>query len=191
MNNKDLKEIIVSEEEINKQIIKTAKMIDAKYQDEPIVLVGMLKGAYVYTASLAKHIKNPNVTVEFMVVSSYRDGESTGKLNIKLDLKHTNISDKNIIIVEDIVDTGLTLSKIVDRFKNNNAKSVEVVTMLNKPSNRKRYVEITYPTINIKNEIVVGYGLDYNEMYRHLPYIAVISDEGYKKYKKEDKWKTK
>jgi len=182
--NKDLKKIIISEEEIEQQIVKTAKMIDAKYQEEPIVLVGMLKGAYIYTASLAMHIKNPNVTIEFMVVSSYKDGESTGKLDVKLDLKHTDISNKNIIVVEDIVDTGLTLSKIVDRFKNNNAKSVEVVAMLNKPSNRKRYVEITYPTINIENEIVVGYGLDYNEMYRHLPYIAVISDEAYEKYKR-------
>lgn len=181
--NKDLKDIIITEAQLKERAIEIGKLIDAKYAGKEITLVGLLKGSYVFTADVARAITNPNTKVEFMVVSSYKNGESVGVVTVNLDLKESP-KGKNIIIVEDIIDTGRTLAKIKQLFLERGANSVEIATMCTKPSRREVHVDIDYPTFEIPNEIVVGYGLDYNEMYRQLPYVASITQEAFEKYKK-------
>ena len=181
--NKDFKEILFTEKQLNDRVNEIGQLIDKKYGEEEIVLIGLLKGAYVFTADVARAIKNPNVVVEFMVVSSYKNGESVGEIDVKLDLKMP-INGKKVIIVEDIIDTGRTLNKIRQLILDKGAASVEIATMCTKPSRREVHVEIDYPSFVIPNEIIVGYGLDYNGMYRHLPLIAIINDEAIEKYKK-------
>ena len=179
--NKDFKKILFTKKELNNRVVEIGKLIDKKYGDEDIVLIGLLKGAYVFTADVARAIKNPNVSVEFMVVSSYKNGSSIGKIDIKLDLKRS-IKGKKVIIIEDIIDTGRTLNIIKKLMFKKGAQSVEIAAMCTKPSRREVKVNINYPSFIIPNEIVVGYGLDYNGMYRHLPFIAVISNEARTKY---------
>lgn len=183
MNNADLKEIIITEDKI-KELAKTVgEMIDKNFPSEELMLIGLLKGSYVFTADVARHIKNPNVKIEFMVISSYKNGESVGVVRVNLDVKES-VKDKNIIIIEDIVDTGRTLAKVKEMLLLRGAKTVQIAAMCTKPSRRLVHVEIDYPSIEIPNEIVVGYGLDYNEMYRHLPYVASITNTAFEKYKK-------
>ena len=181
--NSNFKKILFTEAELQARVSEIGALIDKKYGEEEIVLIGLLKGAYVFTADLARNIKNPNVTVEFMVVSSYKNGESVGEIDIKLDLKQP-IKGKKVIIVEDIIDTGRTLNIIRQLMIDKGAESVEIATMCTKPSRREVKVKIDYPSFVIPNEIVVGYGLDYNAKFRHLPYIAIITDETFEKYKK-------
>lgn len=178
--NKDFKAILITEEQIKQQVKTIGEMIDSKYGQEEVVIIGLLKGSYVYTADVARAIKNPNVFVEFIVASSYHNGESTGEVRIVLDTKRS-IAGKHVVLVEDIVDTGRTLAKVKQMFINRGAKTVEIAAMCTKPSRRVVAVNIDYPTFEIPDEIVVGYGLDYNEYYRHLPYVAAITEEFYKK----------
>lgn len=178
--NKDFKEILITEEQIKNQVKQIGEMIDAKYGNEEVVIVGLLKGSYVFTADVARAIKNPNVFVEFIVASSYKNGDSTGEVRIVLDTKRP-VYGKHVIIVEDIIDTGRTLAKVKQMFVNRGAKTVEIATMCTKPARRVVHVTIDYPTFEIPDEIVVGYGLDYNEHYRHLPYVAAITEEFFKK----------
>ncbi len=181
---KDIKEIIISEDDIQKRVKEIAQAIDEKYKGEPIVLIALLKGAFSFVGDLVKQIKNPNTEIEFMVVKSYLNGKSTNEINILLDLKR-DIKGKNIILVEDIVDTGRTLSKIKQLMLERGGKKVEITTLCTKPSQRLVEVKVDYPTFEIPNEIVVGCGLDYNERYRHLPFIASLTPEALTKYKKE------
>lgn len=181
--NKDFEEILFTEKQLKERTIEIGKLIDKKYGNKEIVVLGLLKGAYVFTADVARAIKNPNVTVEFMVVSSYKNGKSLGALDIKLDVKHP-IKNKDVIIVEDIVDTGITLSTIKKLLLGKGARTVEIAAMCTKPSRREAYVQIDYPSFVIANKIVVGYGLDYNGKYRHLPYVATLTQEAFDKYKK-------
>ncbi len=183
MQNKDLKQIIITEEQLKIRAKEIGALIDKKYEGKEITLVGLLKGSYVFTADVARAISNPNTKVEFMVVSSYKNGASVGVVTINLDLKESP-KGKNIIIIEDIVDSGRTLAKIKQMFIERGANSVEIAAMCTKPSRREEHVDLDYPTFEIPNEIVVGYGLDYNEMYRHLPYVAAISEKALGKYKK-------
>lgn len=183
MQNEDLKQIIITEEQLKVRAKEIGALIDKKYAGKEITLVGLLKGSYVFTADVARAITNPNTKVEFMVVSSYKNGESIGVVTVNLDLKESP-RGKNIIIIEDIIDTGRTLSKIKQLFLDRGANSVEIAAMCTKPSRREVHVDIDYPTFEIPNEIVVGYGLDYNEMYRHLPYVAAISEKAFLRYKK-------
>ena len=183
--NKDFEKIIFTEKELQQHAQKIGNLIDDKYKEEDIVLIGLLKGAYVFTADIARTLKNPNVIVEFMVVSSYVDGKSTNELNVILDVKHP-IKGKNVIVTEDIIDTGFTLSTIKKLLLDKGAKSVEIVAMFTKPSGRKIHVDIDYPSLIIPPKFVVGYGLDYNGTYRHLPYVASLTKEAIEKYKKRD-----
>ncbi|CAM9138667.1 hypoxanthine phosphoribosyltransferase [Mycoplasma marinum] len=179
---KYFKEVLITEEKLKTRALEIGKLIDEKYGEEPIMIIGLLKGAYVFTSDVARSVKNPNLEVEFMVAKSYSNGSSTGEVQIILDLKK-EVKNKNVILVEDIVDTGRTLSKVKDLMLFRGAKKVEIAVMCTKPSRREISVEIDYPSFVIPNEIVVGYGLDYNEKFRHLPYVASITKETFEKFK--------
>lgn len=174
----DLAKILITEEEIQAAAKRLAEQIDRDYAGEDIIFVGLLKGSVQFMADLMKHI-NSMCTVDFMCVSSYGNHtKSTGRVNIIKDLSEP-IDDKNVIIVEDIIDSGNTLSFITKYFAAKNAKSVRIATLLNKPSRREVEIDVDYVGFEVPDEFVVGYGLDYREYYRNLPYIGVLKPEIY------------
>ena len=176
---KDLEKILITEEEIREATARLAAQIEEDYKGEDdIVLVGLLKGSVQFMADLLKHI-DMMCKIDFMCVSSYGKGtKSTGRVNIIKDLSEP-IDDKNVIIVEDIIDSGNTLSFINKYFSAKNAKSVRICTLLNKPSRREVEIDVDYIGFEVEDEFVVGYGLDYREYYRNLPYIGVLKHEIY------------
>lgn len=178
---KDIEKILYSEEEIQSVARRIAAQIDADYRGEDVVFVGLLKGSVQFMADLMKHI-SIMCTVDFMCVSSYGSGtKSTGRVNIIKDLSEP-IDDKNVIIVEDIIDSGHTLSFITKYFSAKNAKSVRICTLLDKPSRREVEINVDYVGFSdVPDAFVVGYGLDYCEYYRNLPYIGVLKPEIYSK----------
>ncbi|MGM0608833.1 MAG: hypoxanthine phosphoribosyltransferase [Candidatus Muiribacteriota bacterium] len=170
---------LISREQIEKRVKELAFNIENDYQDEKIIFVCILKGAFMFVSDLVKNISKTNINIEFMVVSSYENfTKSTGKIKIIKDVDK-DISDQNIIIVEDIVDTGYTLDFLYKYFKNKGAKSIKVCTFLNKKVCRKIEVPVHYFGFEVGDEFVIGYGLDYCQEYRNLPYIGVW-DEGSK-----------
>lgn len=176
--NEDVESVLVSESEL-KEIVKTlARKIENDYKDEEkIVLVGVLKGSALFMTDLMREIKMP-AEIDFMRVSSYGDASvSSGNVNIILDLNRPRLSNENIIIVEDIVDSGRTLKYLVAYLKNKGAKSVKTVTLLDKPSRREVDYTPEYIGKKIENKFVIGYGLDYAEKYRTLPYVGIIKPE--------------
>lgn len=178
---KDIKEILFSEEQIDEMTTKIAEKIDKDYPDREkrLLLLGILKGSVVFMSDLMKKIKRP-VEIDFMKVSSYGNStESSGKINIILDLHRTDLSELDILIVEDIIDSGKTLSYLVEYLKLGGARSVETCTLLDKPSRRQVNFVPTYTGAEIPDEFVVGYGLDYAELYRTLPYVGILKPEVY------------
>ena len=179
----DLKEILFNEAQIDEMTTKIAEEIDRDYSDRSkrLLLLGILKGSVVFMSDLMKKIKRP-VEFDFMKVSAYGAGtESTGKINIILDLHRNDLSELDILIVEDIIDSGRTLSYLVEYLKLGGARSVNTCTLLDKPSRRQVEFEPTYTGAQIPDEFVVGCGLDYAELYRTLPYVAVLKPEVYNK----------
>ena len=176
---KDLQKILITEEEIKDAAKKLAEQIQRDYEGEDeIVFVGLLKGSVQFMADLLKNI-DMMCTIDFMCVSSYgKNTKSTGRVNIIKDLSEP-IDDKNVVIVEDIIDSGNTLSFIKKYFTAKNAKSVRICTLLNKPSRREVEIDVDYIGFDVPDEFVVGYGLDYQEYYRNLPYIGVLKPEIY------------
>lgn len=176
---KDLQKILITEEEIKDAAKKLAEQIQHDYEGEDeIVFVGLLKGSVQFMADLLKNI-DMMCTIDFMCVSSYgKNTKSTGRVNIIKDLSEP-IDDKNVVIVEDIIDSGNTLSFIKKYFTAKNAKSVRICTLLNKPSRREVEIDVDYIGFDVPDEFVVGYGLDYLEYYRNLPYIGVLKPEIY------------
>ena len=173
-----IKEVLVSEEDIAKKIKELGKQITEDYKGKNLMLVGILKGAVIFMAELAKNINMP-VLMDFMAVSSYgKSSTSTGVVRIIKDLD-CSIDDKDILIIEDIIDTGLTLSYLTDNLRKRGANSVKIVTLLDKPDRRKADVPVDYRGFTIPDEFVVGYGLDYAEQYRNLPYVAALKEEVY------------
>ncbi|MCF6462270.1 hypoxanthine phosphoribosyltransferase [Clostridium sp. Cult1] len=173
-----IKEILLTEEEIEAKIKELGKQITEDYKGKNLMLVGILKGAVMFMAELAKNIDMP-VLMDFMAVSSYgKSSTSTGIVKIIKDLD-CSIENKDILIVEDIIDTGLTLSYLTDNLKKRGAKSVKIVTLLDKPDRRKANVPVDYRGFSIPDEFVVGFGLDYAEQYRNLPYVAALKEEVY------------
>ncbi len=165
-------------EEINLKVKELGKQITKDYSGKNLMLVGILKGAVIFMAELAKNIDMP-VLMDFMAVSSYgKSSTSTGVVRIIKDLD-CSIEDKDILIVEDIIDTGLTLSYLTDNLKKRGAKSVKICTLLDKPDRRKADVPVDYRGFIIPDEFVVGFGLDYAEQYRNLPYVAALKEEVY------------
>ena len=176
--NDHVERVLVSEQELKDITASIARRIEADYgEDENIVLVGVLKGSVAFMADLMRSLKVP-AQIDFMRVSSYGDSTvSSGNVNIILDLNRPNLSNENLIIVEDIVDSGRTLKYLVSYLKNKGAKSVKTVALLDKPSHREVEFEPEYVGKQIENQFVIGYGLDYSEKYRTLPYIGVIRSD--------------
>ena len=176
----DLKEVLFSEEAINKRVKELASRISEDYKGKELLVVGVLKGSVIFAAELIKNITIP-CQIDFMAVSSYGDSsETTGVVRILKDLD-SEISGKHIIIVEDIVDSGITLNYLSNYLKSRNASSVEIVSLLTKPSRRKVDIDCKYVGFETPDEFLVGYGLDYAEKYRNLPFVGILKREVYEK----------
>jgi hypoxanthine phosphoribosyltransferase len=174
----DLKEILITTEQLQARAGELAAQIDADYADRELLLVGVLKGAVMVMADLARAMLLP-VEMDWMAVSSYGSGtKSSGVVRIMKDLD-TDISGRHVLIVEDIIDSGLTLSWLVGNLQSRNPASVAVCTMLRKPSSAQMDVEVAYTGFDVPDEFVVGYGLDYAERYRNLPFIGTLAPEVY------------
>ena len=164
--------ILINKSKLEKRIEEMGKQIAKDYEGKDLVLVGILKGSVIFMAELAKNIKK-SVALDFMDVSSYEGTESTGKIKINKDIRDT-IEAKDVIIVEDIIDTGRTLTYVKEYLAQKNPNSIKIATMLSKPSRRVLELKVDYIGFAIDDKFVVGYGLDYNEQYRNLPYIGYI-----------------
>ena len=174
----DLQEILISEAKIQQRIKELGKMIQKDYHDKNLVLIGILKGALPFLADLMRAI-DLSVSYDLMAVSSYgASTRSTGTVRILKDLD-LEIEDRDVIIVEDIVDTGLTLHYLLENLRSRKLSSLKVCTLLDKPSRRKVLLKPDYNGFEIPDVFVVGYGLDYAERYRNLPYIGVLKEEIY------------
>lgn len=181
----DIKEVLFSEEKIREKCKELALKIEKDYEGKELVLVGILKGSVMFMGDLMKEIKIP-VEVEFMAVSSYGAGtESSGVVRILKDLD-TDIENKHILFVEDIIDSGNTLNYLQDYMKARKAATTEIVCLLDKPSRRKKKVNVKYIGFEIPDDFIVGYGIDYSEMYRNLPYVATLKREVYEKEVKDE-----
>lgn len=179
MRHKDIEKVLVTREEIATAVKKLGQEITADYGDKEIVVIGILRGAAVFMTDIIREI-DLYMDIDFMSVSSYGDGtESTGQVKIIKDLD-TNVRDKHILIVEDIIDTGRTLKHLVELFEYRQAASIKIATLLDKPERRiMKDIMPDYVGIEIPNEFVVGYGLDFQQKYRNLPYIGVLKPEVY------------
>ncbi len=177
MLEKDIKKILVTHDEIVARCAELGKQITEDYKDQPPLLVALLRGSVPFLAELIQHI-DLDIQYDFMDVKSYEGTESTGDIKIIKDLD-TSIKGMDILLVEDIVDTGRTIRTVVDTLKHKGAKSVKVVTMLDKPDRRVVVMDPDYTGFTIENLFVVGFGLDFNQRYRALPYVGVLKDECY------------
>ena len=165
--------VLIDETTIQDKVAKLAKQIEQDYEGKDLTLVGILKGSTVFMVDLARKMKR-DVKFAFMQVSSYGTEKiSAGKINLKLDLPES-LEGENILIVEDIIDTGRTLTYVLDYLKQKNPNSIKIATMLSKPSRRVMELNVDYIGFAIEDKFVVGYGLDYNEKYRNLPYSGYI-----------------
>ncbi|MBR4210162.1 MAG: hypoxanthine phosphoribosyltransferase [Lachnospiraceae bacterium] len=166
-------EVLIPEEEVDKRISEIGEEISKAYAGRTIHMICILKGGAMFMCELAKRINLP-VTMDFMSVSSYGDDtKSSGIVRISKDLDE-KLEGKDVLIVEDIIDSGRTLSYLVEVLKQRGPKSIEICTLLDKPSRREKMVKVDYSCFSIPNEFVVGYGLDYAQKYRNLPYIGVV-----------------
>ena len=169
-------EVLITEKDVDKKIEEIGKAISSEYEGKTVHLICVLKGGAFFMCELAKRITVP-VSMDFMAVSSYGSGtESSGSLKMIKDLDES-IEGKDVIIVEDIIDSGRTLDKLVALLKTRGPKSLKVCTLLDKPDRRAVDVNVDYTCFNIPDEFVVGYGLDYDQKYRNLPFIGVVRFE--------------
>jgi hypoxanthine phosphoribosyltransferase len=167
--------VLISAEQIQTRVRELAEQIDADYPQGPLYLVSILKGAFIFVADLARALKKHSVRIEFMGISSYGNQKSTsGQVKVTRDLD-VNIEGQNILIVEDIIDSGVTLSYLTRLLQQRRPKSLEIATLLDKPERRIQPVHVKYVGFQIPDEFVVGYGLDYAEDYRNLSDIRVLS----------------
>jgi len=174
----DITEVLVTGEQIDQRVAEMAEELDAKYADRDVLLVGVLKGAVMFMADLSRAMQIP-VTMDWMAVSSYGSGtQSSGVVRILKDLD-ADVLGRHVLIVEDIIDSGLTLSWLVSNLKARGAASVEIAALLRKPEAAKVEVEVALVGFDIPNEFVVGYGLDYAERYRTLKGVAILSPKVY------------
>lgn len=169
------KKVVFSKEEIQSKIEEMGKQITEDYEGESILVVSLLKGSFIFTADLVRNIEVP-VQIEFMTTSSYGDGEeSSGKVDIVSDLK-TNIEGRHVLIVDDIMDSGLTMEVIANHLKQSNPKTVRTCVLLDKPERRKVDMVPDYSGFVIPDLFIVGYGLNYGDYYRNIPYIFSFVD---------------
>lgn len=168
-------EILISEDELNKKIEDLANQISESFKDKDLTLICVLKGGIMFMVDIAKKLKQKNIQFEFMDVSSYcGTTESTGNLTIHKDLE-CSLENKHAILIEDIVDSGRTLSYLKKYLESKNPASLKVCTLLDKPSRRIVKIEADYVGFTIPDKFVIGYGLDYEQRYRNLPYIGVLT----------------
>jgi hypoxanthine phosphoribosyltransferase len=176
----DVAKILVSDLEIQEAVDKLGGQIAADYAGTDLVLVGVLKGAIMFMTDLARAIEMP-LTIDFMAVASYgASTETSGIVRILKDLD-SSIEGKHVLVVEDIIDSGLTLTYILDTLRTRNPASLRVAALLNKSERRQVAVPIDYICFEIPDEFVIGYGLDFDQIYRNLPFIGVLKPEAYKR----------
>ena len=174
----DIERVVVSEAQLKTRIKELAAQIDKDYDGRDLILVGVLKGAVMAMADLSRELQR-HIDMDWMAVSSYGAGtQSSGVVRILKDLDR-DITGREVLIVEDIVDTGLTLSWLKENLESRGAKSVEICTILRKPEAAKVEVKVKYVGFEIPTDFVVGYGLDFNEKYRNLPFIGVLAKHMY------------
>ena len=177
----DILKVLLSEEQIAEKVAQIGRQITEDYRDKNLLMVSVLKGSVVFMADLMRAVSIP-CNIDFMVVSSYGGSNTTtsGLVKIIKDLDG-DLSGKDVLIVEDILDTGVTLSNLVPMLKMRNPNSVKICTILDKPSRRKADIQPDYEGFQVPDEFVVGYGLDYDEKYRNLSYVGVLKPEIYTK----------
>jgi len=174
----DLERVLLTEEQLGQRLDEIAAQIDEDYAGREILLVGVLKGAVMVMADLARRISTP-LAMDWMAVSSYGSGtKSSGVVRILKDLD-ADLTGRHVLIVEDIIDSGLTLSWLLSNLRSRGPESVEVATMLRKPEAAKVEVDVRYVGFDIPPEFVVGYGLDYAEKYRNLPFVGTLAPHVY------------
>ena len=178
---KDIKQVLLTEEQIQAKIEELGKILTAEYEGKNPVVVGVLKGVVVFYADMIRHIKVP-CQLDFMWISSYSGANSTGRMTVRQDLS-ADIRGRHVLILEDIFDTGNSLDYTYNYLMSKEPASLKICTLLDKPERRNPRVTLQadYTGFTIPNEFVVGYGLDYNEHYRNLPYIGILKPEVYSK----------
>ena len=180
MEKSEIERVLLSETQIADRIKELAKEIDKDYQGKEVIAICILKGSVIFFADLIRAMKTPT-SVEFMKVSSFGFGtSSSGRLSVGLDL-FTNIEGKEVLIVEDIIDSGNTMYALKEMLKTRNPASLRIVTLLDKPARRTVDINADYTCFEIEDEFVIGYGLDYAERYRDLPYVGILSRWVYEK----------
>lgn len=174
----EIEEILFSEQEIADKVAELGRQITADYEGKQLLVLCVLKGAFIFMADLVKRL-DVKLEIDFMAVSSYGNAtNSSGVVKILKDLD-APVEGRDVLIVEDIIDSGLTLSYLIDVLERRNARSVKVVTLFDKPHRRKAMIEADYRGFLIPDAFIVGYGLDYAEKYRNLPYVGVLKQEVY------------
>lgn len=174
----DISEVLIGEDELKDKVKELGRIITRDYAGKEPVLIGVLKGAIMFISDLIRYIDLP-ITIDFMAISSYgASTRSSGVVKIIKDLDHS-IQDKDVIIIEDIIDSGLTLSYLRKNLMERGPRSIKICTLLDKPERRMTDVKVDYVGFTIPDKFVVGYGLDYAEKYRNLPYIGVLKPEIY------------
>lgn len=176
---RDIQEILLTEEQIKARIEELGEILTEEYRDKNPVVIGVLKGVAIFYADMIRKIKVP-CQMDFMCISSYKGNKSSGNTNVRLDLA-ADIKDRHVLILEDIYDTGNSLTYLVNYLKMKQPASIKICTLLDKPEGRKPGITLQadYVGFTIPNAFVVGYGLDYNEGYRNLPYVGVLKPEVY------------
>lgn len=173
-----IQEVLFSEDQLDRRVREIAAQIEKDYEGKEIMLISVLRGSFVFMADLCRRIDLP-CTLDFMSVSSYGSStKSSGQVQITRDLS-SDITGKHIIVVEDILDSGNTLSYLLKLLEQRNPASIRLCTLLNKPDRRVKHVDVHYSGFDIPDAFVVGYGLDYAEQYRNLPYIGILKPEVY------------
>ncbi len=171
-NTEEFKEILITKEQIQEKIEEYARIISDEYRGKPLLVVSILNGAFIFCADFCRALDIP-CEIGFMAARSYQGTESTGNVEIVLDLKQ-DISGYHVLIAEDIIDTGSTISKVADILRARNPLSLKMIALLDKPSRRQADISPDYTLFVIPDRFIVGYGLDYNEKYRNLPFIAAL-----------------
>lgn len=177
----DIEKILLSEQQIQARIQELGEVLTKEYADKNPVIIGVLKGVVVFYADMIRHIQVP-CQMDFMWISSYAGADSTGKMLVRQDVT-ADIEGRHVLILEDIFDTGNSLEFTVNHLKKQNPASIKICTLLDKPERRRAGVTLKadYVGFTIPNAFVVGYGLDYNEKYRNLPYVGILKPEVYAK----------
>ncbi|MBE6860117.1 MAG: hypoxanthine phosphoribosyltransferase [Ruminococcus sp.] len=169
-----ISQVYIPEDKIKQKVAELGKIISKDYENKDLLLVGILKGSVVFLSDLMREISIP-VSIDFMTVSSYKNSSfSSGSVDILSDLS-TDISGKDVLIVEDIIDSGITLSRLVPMLEKRNPASIKLCTLLDKPDRRKIDINVDYVGFEIENKFIVGYGLDYAEKFRNLNYIGIYN----------------